>query len=253
MSDVAVGLLISLCVFLGALAGMQLHHLIAPRHRTAETREVVRLGIGMISVLAALVLGLLTASAKRTFDDAERNIGSYATDIVQLDRTLRHFGEAADPIRASLLRYTDEAVRRTWSDSKPTLPLEDSDAGALLDRITHQILALKTQDDDQRWVRAQALEISARLLHTRGTILMNQRGTISPILLGVVAMWIAVIFAGYSLNAPRNGAVVVAFLICSLSIGAAIFLILDMDSPFNGTIMVSGEPLKSALAHLQSR
>lgn len=253
MNDAAVGLLISFCVFLGALVGMQLHRLIAPRHRTAETREVIRLGIGMISVLAALVLGLLTASAKHTFDEAEHNIGSYATNIVLLDRALRHFGVAADPIRASVLQYTDDTVRRTWGDSPPTLPLEDKDAGALLDRMTHQILALKAQDEDQRWVRSQALEISARLMHTRGTILMNQRGTISPVLLGVVAMWIAFIFAGYSVNAPRNAAVVMAFLVCSLSIGAAIYLILDMDAPFNGAIMVSGEPLKSALVHLQAR
>jgi hypothetical protein len=40
-------------------------------------------------------------------------------------------------------------------------------------------------------------------------------------------------------------------MVCSLSIGASIFLILEMDTPFNGIIMVSGEPMTSALDHLR--
>ncbi len=255
MGDAAVGLVVALCVFLGAMAGMQFSRFLPPRHRTKDTRDAIRLAIGMISILAALVLGLLTASAKRTFDDAEHNIAAYATDIVLLDRMLAHFGPPAAPIRKTLLQYTAGSVHRTWPETSSTepLPLEDKSAGALLDDMAHQILLLKPLDDDQRWTRSQALEISARMMHTRGTILMNERGTISPILLTVMAAWITVIFAGYGLNAPRNALVVTAFLVCSLSIGAAIFLILDMDGPFQGSIMVSGASLKSALAHLQAQ
>ncbi|HVY00379.1 MAG TPA: hypothetical protein VHA55_11390 [Pseudorhodoplanes sp.] len=45
-SNIAVGMMASLCVFLGALTGLQAHLLIPVHHRTAETREVVWLGIG---------------------------------------------------------------------------------------------------------------------------------------------------------------------------------------------------------------
>lgn len=255
MDDTGVGLLVAACVFAGAIGGMQLHRLLPTHHMTTQTRDVVRLAIGMLSIVAALVLGLLTASAKRTFDDAEQNISSYATDIVLLNQTLSHFGAATAPIRKNLLQYTENAVRTTWPDSAPAqrLPLEDKAAGELLRGITYQILALTTQTDDQRWVRSQALDISARLLHTRGLLLMKQHGTISPVLLVVLTTWITVIFAGYGLYAPRNAAVVTAFLVCSLSIGAAIFLILDMDGPFDGVVMASGDAMKSALAHLQAQ
>lgn len=256
MDDAIIGLLGALCVFAGGVVGTQLYRLLPKRHLTNETRDVVRLGIGMISILAVLVLGLLTASAKRTFDDAEHNISSYATDLVLLDQTLSHFGPASAPIRRNLLQYTAEAVRTTWPDAplpEGPVPLENKSAGMLLDRMTHEILALTPANDDQRWVRSQALEISARLMHTRGMLLMSQRGTVSPILLVVVFVWITAIFAGYGLNAPRNATVLVAFFVCSLSIGAAIFLILDMDGPFDGIITVSGVPMKSALAHLQAQ
>jgi hypothetical protein len=255
MDGIVVSLLVAACVFAGAFAGMQLSRLLPTRHMTTQTRDAVRLAIGMLSIVAALVLGLLTASAKRTFDDAEQNISSYATDIVLLNQTLVHFDAAAAPIRKSLLQYTENAVRTTWPDSAPAqkLPLEDKAAGELLRGIAYRILALPALTDDQRWVRTQALEISARLLHTRGLLLMKQHGTISPVLLVVLTAWITVIFAGYGLHAPRNAAVIVAFLVCSLSIGAAIFLILDMDGPFDGIVMASGDAMKSALAHLQAQ
>lgn len=255
MNDTCVGLLVSGCVFAGAVGGMQLYRLLPKHHMTTQTRDVVRLTIGMLSIVAALVLGLLTASAKRTFDDAEQSISSYATDIVLLNQTLGHFGAVAAPIRKSLLQYTENAVHTTWPDAAPAqrLPLEDKAAGELLRSITFQILALPAQTEDQRWVRTQALDISARLLHTRGLLLMKQHGTISPVLLIVLTAWITVIFAGYGLHAPRNAAVVTAFLVCSLSIGAAVFLILDMDGPFDGIVTASGNAMKSALAHLQAQ
>ena len=63
--------------------------------------------------------------------------------------------------------------------------------------------------------------------------------------------WITLLFVSFGLNAPRNGTVVVAFLVCSLAIGASIFLILEMDNPFTGTLKIPGEPMVSALAHME--
>ena len=62
---------------------------------------------------------------------------------------------------------------------------------------------------------------------------------------------VAAIFASFGLNAPRNATVVVAFLVCALSIGGAVFLILEMDSPFQGVLRLSKQPMTNALAHMQ--
>jgi hypothetical protein len=251
--DIIIGLLVAACVFLGAVGGMQLYRWLPDSHLSTETKEVVRLGIGMISILAALVLGLLTASAKNAFDGADQQIRSYAADLTLLDQSLRQYGPEATPIRKDLLDYTERAVRTTWPDpgEATNQPLEDKGAGELLDKVAQQILTLKPHTDEQSWLRGQALDISARLVHTRWTLLMNQQGSVSSILLIIVVVWITVIFASFGLNAPRNATVVAAFLVCALSIGTSIFLILDIDTPFAGVIKISGVPMRSALDHLR--
>lgn len=233
---------------------MQLFRLLPGHHLTVETREAVRLGVGMISVLAALVLGLLIASAKTTFDLGDQQLRAYAADLVLLDQTLRHFGPEANPIRQDLLRYVGHAVRTTWPEAEQAdRLLEDKGAGELLDRTAEMILSLTPQTESQHWLRDQAREISNRLIHTRWMLLMNEHGTISPILLVIVVIWITVIFASFGMDAPHNATVVVTFLLCSLSIGTSVFLIRAIDTPFHGVIMVSGEPMKNALAHLRAK
>jgi hypothetical protein len=249
--DAAIGMLAFITIFAGGMAGLQLYRLLPEHHLTTETRDVVRLGIGMISILASLVLGLLTASAKSTFDDADRTMRSYTADIILLDGMLRNYGTEADTIRKMVLEYTERARRTTWGDQSGQGPLEDKNLGKLLYEAAQNILALVPVNDNQRWLRSQALDIASRLIHTRLSLLANQNGSISPVLLVLMVVWITMIFASFGLNAPRNATVVGAFLVCSLSIGASIFLILEMDTPFDGIIMVSGEPMMSALDHLR--
>jgi hypothetical protein len=120
----------------------------------------------------------------------------------------------------------------------------------VLNNVAGTILALVPGNDNQRWLHEQALGIAARILHTRWSVLVNRGGSISPILLAIVVIWITMIFTGFGLDAPRNATVVVAFLVCPLSIGAAIFLILEMDFPFDGIIMISSKPMQDAVDHL---
>ena len=64
MNAVAIGLMVAAFVFAGGVLGMQLYRFLPPEHLSKESRDVVMLGTGMLSVLASLVLGLLIATAK---------------------------------------------------------------------------------------------------------------------------------------------------------------------------------------------
>ena len=253
MSELAFGFMVFACVFAGAMAGLWLSPLLPHSHRSDATRDAVRLGAGMISILASLVLGLLTASAKGKFDNTDQQLRSYAADLIQLDQVLRDYGSAADPIRARLLRYTEVAVHTTWptQGSPQPEPLESTSEGEMIDRVPQDILQLDASDDRQRWMREHALDLASELIHTRWSVLVGQEGTFSPVLLGIMVAWITFIFASFGLNAPRNATVVVAFVLCSASIGASVFLIDEMDTPFTGVIMVSPAPMQDALAHLR--
>src|ERR1700712_2047768 len=114
--DLAVSLLAFVAIFAGGVFGLYLHRLLPERHLTTETRDVVRLGVGMISLLASLTLGLLTSSAKTTFDGADQEIHSYTADIISMDGMLRDYGHEAHSPRQMLLEYTERAFRTTWGD-----------------------------------------------------------------------------------------------------------------------------------------
>ena len=252
MSDAVVGLLVAGFVFAGGMGSLLLYPLLPDHHLTSETRDAVRVGIGMVSILTTLVLGLLIASAKGTLDRADQQVRSYAADLILLDQTLRDYGTDADPARRMLLQYTEEVLRTTWPAKAPTeaQPLESREFGALLDQTMRAILALTPTNDGQQWLRSQALGVAANLIHTRWLVLVSEAGAISPVLLGIMIAWIFIIFVSFGLNAPRNATVVATFLLCALSIGAAIFLILEMFAPFSGFVAVSAVPMQNAFAHL---
>src|SRR5436305_15075203 len=99
MESNIISLIAFACIFGGGLAGLALAGWLPTHHRDHDTRDVIRLGMGMISVLASLVLGLLIASAKSSFDHTNDALTSYSADLIQLDRTLRDYGAGADPVR----------------------------------------------------------------------------------------------------------------------------------------------------------
>ena len=119
-----------------------------------------------------------------------------------------------------------------------------------IESLYDKIEELSPQTEAQRSLQAQALKVTTDLGHTR-FLLFEQAGSSIPLpFLVVLVFWLAIIFASFGLNAPRNATVVGAFLVCSLSIGTSIFLIREMGSPFDGLLMISGEPMATALNHL---
>ncbi len=66
----------------------------------------------------------------------------------------------------------------------------------------------------------------------------------------MLAFWLVVLFAGYGLLAPRNATVVAVLFVCTLSVSAAIFLLLELSTPFAGILRVSRGPVQDALSAL---
>ena len=73
---------------------------------------------------------------------------------------------------------------------------------------------------------------------------------IPPVLLAVLIFWVAIIFLSFGLFAPRNATVLVALLVCALSVSGSIFLLLELNGPLDGAIRISSSSMRDALAHL---
>lgn len=241
----------SALVFSGACVGLHLHRVLPERHLSGETREVIRLGTGMVSVLASLVLGLLVATVKTSFDGIESAVRGYSADLIVLDETLRDYGDAAAVPRRLVRDYTALLLRNVWPTEGGSAFIEErKETGALMERVRESIRALKPVDDGQRWLMDQALQVSTSLLSQRWLMIERGGPGVRPVVIGILVAWMVAIFVSFGLKAPRNAIVYAAFAICAFAIGSSIFIILAFDSPFAGAMRISSQPVRTALAHM---
>jgi Protein of unknown function (DUF4239) len=248
MSSVAISLVVFATVFGGALLGIFLRGVLPPHHLSAGSKDIVRIGMGLVGTMAALVLGLLVASAKSSYDSLSNELTELSANVVFLDRVLAHYGPEAQEARDQLRSAVARTVGRVWpKDRRTRSGLEPVTANEV---VFETIQQLSPKDKTQRILRKRALETEDRLLRTRW--LMYEQG-VNPIplpMLVVLVLWLTIIFISFGIFAPRNGTVVVSLCVAALSVSCAILLILEMYQPFEGIIQISSAPLHTALAHL---
>ena len=102
MSSAAIAAAVFACTFAGALVGLSLHARLPNHHLDGDSRDVIKLVMGLIATVAALVLGLLISSAHRAFDAQEAEVQQLGVHLFQLDRTLERFGPDAAEARGLL-------------------------------------------------------------------------------------------------------------------------------------------------------
>jgi hypothetical protein len=249
MGSVAVSSIVFACVSAGALLGILLRVVLPERHLSADSRDAVKLGMGLVATMAALVLGLMTASAKTSFDMQSTELTDMSSKIVVLDRILAHYGPEAKEARDILRRSVEQVLDQMWPKERSS-PQQLVVADHSPEILYEKTVELSPKDDAQRTLQAQALTLVMALAQTRWLIYEQRVTAISMPFLVVLVFWIAVIFISFGLFAPLNTTVVASFLISALSVSSAIFLILEMYTPYGGLIHVSSAPLRAALAQL---
>jgi hypothetical protein len=237
------------CVLGGMALGMFLRNRLPEQHLSGDTKDVVKLGTGLIGTIAALVLGLLIASANSTFQTQSSQIQELTADVVLLDLTLAQYGPETDSVRVLLRRGVAAMADRIWrengSSSEKVTQFEASAAGLAL---YNEILKLSPRNETQRSLQTKAIGTLQDLGKVR-LLLFTEGGMAIPMpFLVVLIFWLAIIFASFSLFADNNATTVVALCIFALSASASIFLILELSQPFTGLMMISSEPLRNALA-----
>ncbi len=251
MSPIEIALIVFACVFGGALFGMFLRGFTPEHHLSRDSQDVIKLGMGLIATMAALVLGLVIATAKTSYDTQNLAVKHSAAKVLLLDRMLADFGPEAKETRDLLRRIIAQRLEAIWPEgrSQPT-GLEGLQAFPIAREFEARILQLSPQNETQRWLRSQALEIGSDLMETRW-FLMGGLGSSVPLpFLVIVVSWLTILFGSFGLFAPRNVTVVAVLFLCALSVAGSIFLILEMDQPFQGLIKISSAPLRYTLSQL---
>src|SRR6266566_2010000 len=202
------------CLVGAALLGRRVRRYLPENHLSADSKDAVKLAMGLVATMTALVLGLLVSSAKGTYDTARSEVIQMAAKIAFLDRVLGLYGpQAADAFY--------EAIQR-----------------------------LSPRDDTQRALKTEAANLMVDLAQLRSLLIAQSIPSISIPMLIILVSWLVVIFLGFSVLAPPNATTTVALIASAFSVACAIFLILELDQPFGGLIRIPSQPMVNVLSHL---
>ncbi len=252
MNSIWVATAVFLCTFGGALVGILLQRVLPQSHLGAESKDVVKLGTGLVATMAALVLGLLVSAAKTSFNSQVDGFHQLSTNAILLDRVLRHFGPDADEARQHLRDVVATMIESLWpSHASQSADMNDPEITKAAGSLYRSIHALSPSDETQRSLQSQALQVSAELGRTRSQLGQTNESSLPMPFLVVLAFWLFVLFASFGLFAPMNGTVMTILLVCALSVAGAVFLIVDLDQPFEGLLHVSSDSLRNALAQME--
>jgi len=251
MESLTTSIIALTCVFTAALLGTIFRKRIPDAYQASDSKDVVRLVMGLVVTTVAIALGLLVGSAKTFFDTQNTEMAQLAANYVLLDRMLAQYGPEANDARTALrtLLANQLAARNQPLGSNKTY--SDIKSGAMVsESILDKLHRLSPKDDDQKFFRQQSLTLEVQLAQIRWLMYEQNSVPFPRFLLVMLIAWLIVLFVSFGVFAPRNPLVLVGFFVSAAAVCGAILLILEMYNPQRGLIRLSDAPLRAALQQL---
>jgi hypothetical protein len=232
-----------------ALLGRRVRRYLPEEHLSADSKDAVKLAMGLVATMTALVLGLLINSAKGGYDTKRTEVIQMAAKVAFLNRVLALYGPEAAEARDELRAVVADAVQRMWPSerrqSAQLLPNEQ-----LGEAFYVAIHRLSPRDDTQRALKTEAVTVMVDLGQLRLLLVAQSIPSISKPMLIILVSWLVVIFFGFSVVAPPNATTTLALVAAAFSVACAVFLILELDHPFGGVVRIPSEPMINVLNNL---
>jgi len=247
LADLALGAAVFLALLAGAWFGSLLRRRVPGHMLDGEAKEVVRLGMALLASIAALVLSLLISSSYGVYEAQRNDLRTLAADVINLDNTLRLYGEPAQPARALLRAAVVETIGHLWSRPTENLFIQPNSTG---EKAYLTVLRLAPANEIQVTMKAQALQIAAEMSQSRLRLYERSQPDLPGSLIFVLSVWMVCLFISFSLFSPLKHTSIVALVLVAFSIAAALFLLLELSEPFSGLVRLSDRPLVRALPPL---
>jgi hypothetical protein len=245
-------LLISLsCMLAGAITGALLRKRLPEHHLNTNSATLVRAGVGLISTMAALVLGLLISSATVSYNSTASQLSDMTADFVMVDQLLAQYGQGATHTREALRSAVKQLVKNVWvtadhmsSRSRPFVSTEG------WQQFSRSLQDLPQRTKDDRSLRKGVDEAINRVAQARLHIFSESGKNLPKPFLVAVVFWLTIIFTSYTLFAELNPTVMVFILFFALSSAGALYLIGELNSPFQGMLELPKGALEGSLVPL---
>lgn len=251
MGAPAIAAIAFFCAIGAALIGALLRARLPAHHLGPESKDVLKLVMGLIATLSALVLGLLIAAAQSSYNSQVEAIQKMAVNVVELDHFLGLYGPETAEARALVRQSVEQVHARVWSTGAVSREAISTPRGPTrVDKFYRELASLDPKTSVQRFALDRAMQLGDEIGLTR-MLMYEQGGTmISPPFLVVLIFWISALFLGFGLLARFNPTLAVVLFVGALSVSGAILLILELHNPYGGLIQLSDAPIREALVQL---
>lgn len=247
MTSLLIAFIATILMLCGATLGIYLNRRLPGDHLSEETKDIVKLSTGIIATIAGLVLSLLIATAKNSYDAVSQDVKTAAADFIMLDRTLGQMGAIANKPRVLLRQTLAIAIKTDLSEVTNTArPGDNLERAAQVQEETDRLIRNLTPSPADEVLRQRALALTGDLAKARWMLQQEEADVLPPAFLAVVILWLAIIFAGFGLFTPANPTAIGALVVGAISISASLFLINELNTPFHGLVRISSDPLISA-------
>ncbi|NKK68546.1 DUF4239 domain-containing protein [Rhizobium leguminosarum] len=251
MGSLLVGGLVFVFLSMATSIGLVVRGRLPDHHLNAESKDVIRLATAVVGTLSALTLGLLIASAKSSYDNAEVEMRTAAARVLLLDRVMAQYGPETDKARQLMRELIERRLSRGWTaettdETSGNAPGEYQD----IEAVQTVLRSLLPRGSVQHSLQARALEVSGMMAEAHWLLVESGKEGLPWAFVTVLVCWLSLLFATFGLQAPANLTVLSILLVCALSVAGAIFLVSDMANPYVGLIRVSDAPLQFAIERL---
>ena len=262
MSQLLKALVVLALLCASAALGFLVRSRMPEPQRSKESTEFIELTIVLLVTIAAVVLGLQTTSVKSAFDIAEHDRANYAAQLTLLDQCMRNYGPGSELVRRHLQSFTAAAIASNWRSevappgvSYPDVSKmsRDSARSVLTDLMNHiglEIRQLNPPDQLHGKLAADCFDQFKDVVRARSSIIEEPYSSIARPFLRMLVFWLMVIFACFGLRAPASPLVLIVIALSAISLSSTMFIILDMDMPYEGLFKISSQTMRTALSDM---
>jgi hypothetical protein len=230
---------VALTTFGASVVGMLLQWVV-PAQVLTESKGTVGAMVGLVTLLLALVLGLLVFTAFSLFTTQRDEAYSLGPVVIELDLALEQYGPEAASGRAGLRAALERSRARFFGDGKRgPQPFTFEETRATLNGLSSYFDTLQPATDAQRQLLTSARDLAKKFADTQMLMARQLANPFPPYVLVVVVCWASALFLGNGLVATPNAVTVGAHLLGAIAIGSAIFLMLELSQPYTGVVRLS--------------
>ena len=250
MSSLAISIIVAGLIAGSGFVGLFLQKQLAEHHTAERSRDMIGGVVGHLTLLLALVLGLLIWTAYGVFNTQQTELQTIAARALEFDLEMRQYGREADRGRELLRLDLVWANEQFWGEETSRADAYDA-SYKTMGNLNEFFDSLEPKTPAQMRLLAAA-RANYGFIGEQRILMSMQAGTPLPWpLIYTVTFWSCLMFAGMGLLSKLNPTSSIIMVLGAASIALAIFLILEFSKPYTSTIRVSPVALEQAIVQLE--